>query len=647
MEIFREQAEILHILFNSTHPVNGATLAKLVGSSLKTIKKEADKLSSISQQYGFEIVSKSGMGYEIEVFDDDAYNAFRFYVEKKKRHGLFFYDSSRERVHFLLRLLLTNQYTTIDEMSEKCNCSESTIRRDLFTVSVKKRIEEYGLSLNNKQGYGYSIDGDEWLKRQALITEHYLYLNFHKVFFKDQEPYFEQMFFNNGILTDILQKRIEKVTVGANYILSPDAVKRVKFLIILAVTRQKYAQYIKHNENLNPEAVKIEMELLKVILNSLPGFENVTLGYEDIIHLAYYIKSEHIVRYFEFAEEPVHDYIENLVRGFIDILDEKMGFKGTDSTVLFKDLCGELYRLYYRSVIGSHIFRNKAIPYTIDGANTLDICSLMYLYLKEKTGWNCNTNDVAMLYPTFSYYTYQRDKDLTHEVYIVSDLGYFAARNYASNLQLQSTDDRITYIPVGYLSLDTIDKKRIAAILTDVPELISQDMDVPVIDLYYMHNREGINRLRNLILEKRNVFQDYFTVDDIYYVDEFYDEEEMFGYVHDVCLKEYGEKADDFIREAELNYSVYHGARKNCCCLINPFNDYLDDTFIKVILLKKPLYIGNNRVTKVIVSNSKGSSSMKRVIRNNHVVNLMHDITFVESGDRLDDYEKLCFIMYT
>jgi len=77
MELFREQALLLGTLFNSEGPVSGQSLSKMTDFGIKTLKKEIDNLNILCEEKGFEIVSKSGSGYEIIVTDENLFIPFK------------------------------------------------------------------------------------------------------------------------------------------------------------------------------------------------------------------------------------------------------------------------------------------------------------------------------------------------------------------------------------------------------------------------------------------------------------------------------------------------------------------------------------------------------------------------------------------
>ena len=65
MELFNNQVSVLNVLFNHETPVNANIIASMINTSLKTVKKEIDDLNLICQDYGCEIISYPGSGYQM------------------------------------------------------------------------------------------------------------------------------------------------------------------------------------------------------------------------------------------------------------------------------------------------------------------------------------------------------------------------------------------------------------------------------------------------------------------------------------------------------------------------------------------------------------------------------------------------------
>ena len=110
-----------------------STLSIKTRRSEKTIRKLISELGEIIERNGAVIEKKHGKGIRLSIKDRLTYN--KFLMENEK---IFFYDSSEERIKYMLFILLfKNQYIKIEDLCEKLFASRKTISTDL------KQVDEF------------------------------------------------------------------------------------------------------------------------------------------------------------------------------------------------------------------------------------------------------------------------------------------------------------------------------------------------------------------------------------------------------------------------------------------------------------------------------------------------------------------------
>ena len=137
MNLYRKQATILVNLFSSDEPINGVLLSQRSNVSLKTLKKEIDEINEGFSDKGFAIVSRTGLGYEIEVHEPVIFNEFKNETKAMFYRNEFFRNSQADMIHYIIRQVLVKDNTYINQIANDCFCSISTVNRCMIPSTVK------------------------------------------------------------------------------------------------------------------------------------------------------------------------------------------------------------------------------------------------------------------------------------------------------------------------------------------------------------------------------------------------------------------------------------------------------------------------------------------------------------------------------
>ncbi|WP_400243778.1 transcription antiterminator [Niallia sp. JL1B1071] len=166
----QRQKNIIFFLVKSAKPVTARWIAKQLGVSDRTIRKELKDVQRESSSLGFELNLIRGKGYQIQIKDEELFNR-EFNVLIDDGNGPLYTDFTvqNNRVMYLLKqFLLDNGYIKLEVFEEKMFVSKSTIQNDL--KEVRKILEYYHLELLNRPHYGLYIHGDEYRKRLCLAN---------------------------------------------------------------------------------------------------------------------------------------------------------------------------------------------------------------------------------------------------------------------------------------------------------------------------------------------------------------------------------------------------------------------------------------------------------------------------------------------
>ena len=641
MELFLNDAKILHILFKASDLVSGIAIADYLNNSLKTVKKQIGSLNYLCMENGCEIVSKVGSGYQILIHDKEKYLSFRDYVEEKYQNRFFFNDAQAERMHYIIRKFLVSKSIYINDLAFECSVSESTIRRDMS--DIRKRLEEYNLYLVNRTNKGMSLEGNEWHIRLAYLHEEFIYLFFHKVYFTEKEDRFEGMMLIDNRYLEMIVTQIRNCLYRNGYRMSYASLMRFTKLTILTFNRKAEAANVVAPQKVMDTDIRLERKIMEEIQTTVPVFMGMTLQEEEMILLCAYMKCERQLLYHEFTELANSRYIMSLAVGFVEKLKKENDLNGVDTGRLYRDLCVELNMVINRALVDFHIPHVLTHQYRRDGLANLDFCVSLYYYLREN-GVLADPYDVAGMYHVFSRMSSSIAQAKKISILVVSTLGYFPSASIADMCNHYSSSESVEYVAMEYMALKEVDMKKYAGILTNVKSLKDEYPDMPLQQLRFFRDASTVQRITDQFLLSDESFFSIFKESDLIVTDRIRKEEDIYTYVRSVLPVDEN-RAAAFTEECRRRNAVFGGERINNAYLMSFNSNVLNETVLKIIYLDRPVQTAFGTVNKVIVFSPGDILSLKKDSMVRRIGKLLRSYDTVLSGDRQKDYEKLCSVM--
>ena len=165
---------VLKELIHTEGVVNIGELSSALATTSKTISNDMDLIDHILRNFGAQIVSKQGLGYQLEVFDKNEFEIFKQCLYEKYLSVSTLSYFSMDRVEYILhRLLFEEDYLKSFVLAEELFISQTTLSNDL--KRVKAILKEYHLQLTYKPSHGMRVTGNE--QHLRLIMSKYLFLN--------------------------------------------------------------------------------------------------------------------------------------------------------------------------------------------------------------------------------------------------------------------------------------------------------------------------------------------------------------------------------------------------------------------------------------------------------------------------------------
>ncbi len=330
--ITKRQFRIINILRSSEKRFSSEYIAKTIGASSKTIRKDIIDVKDILEKNGATIDSKTGNGYCLIINNLEKFEAFIGKFVSGTQEKMIKLPLSYQRAHYIVRRLIASDgYLKINDFSEELYTSRATITQDL--QMVRKILKRFNLNLRAKTKYGFKVEGLEQAKRNCFIYEYDYYednnLNLNE---KDYEYYVKC---SEDFIKDIVAIFIKTLRSFSFIELSYQNIIRLSRVIYLIKTRAKFPLEI-FEEECRKKALKRTSYKISTIIamlceknyvvyfsdedliyfnNCFSGYRNIT-GYNNLRNRLNYFSL------YELAEEIV-DYLSD-INGFENMRNDNI-----------------------------------------------------------------------------------------------------------------------------------------------------------------------------------------------------------------------------------------------------------------------------------------------------------------------------------
>jgi lichenan operon transcriptional antiterminator len=162
----KREVEILHLLMNSKGYQTGKGISVLLDVSSRTIRNDIKKLNTVLSKHGASIISHKGIGYELEIYEENFFGNFYKEYVRSNETNLDQREAARESSNIkeeMIRKLLMNSLTGKsiyqEELAEELYISLSSLKSNL--PLVKAKMEKFDLEIVTDRIDGIKILGDE------------------------------------------------------------------------------------------------------------------------------------------------------------------------------------------------------------------------------------------------------------------------------------------------------------------------------------------------------------------------------------------------------------------------------------------------------------------------------------------------------
>lgn len=624
----RRSILLFRLLANSKDFISSDVLCKKLDIRPRTLREELKSFKLyIETIAGAKLITKTNSGYKLEIIDEDKFYRYMQTILKEEANQQFIMPVLQDdRVNYIIRKFLGNDdYLKSEDIADELFIAKSTFSSDLKIV--KEKLYEYNLELESKVGYGLKIQGNELDLRQCI----------------------SQFFFHNNVpesnITDIkflenydlsLKEKIAEILYStikkANFKLTDFGFQNLVIHLIIAKSRISSKTFFdeKQIDQKNIEQTN-EYRIAEEIAEQIENYYDISFPKSEIAYIAIHLMGKRV-----FSQEEdsiIEGSTLNLVRDILKdvVLHFNISFMG--DVELFTALSLHLQPLVNRLKYGLQI--QNPLVYHIKEKNPLayDTALVAYKVIQNKFNCDFNENEVGYIALHFQL-ALQRNTQLKKQNILVICASGAGTAHILMNKVQTIFKDQIGNIDHGSaFALDEMDLSEYSLILTTIP--LYKNYDIPIIQVNYDLDNDDIENVMKT-LSSATCNPDFINKafqKELYFSNLKLDSKELI--IHKMCneLSKVTNLPHEFEKSVLEREKLASTDLGNQVAIPHPMRLMLDESFVVVAHLEKPILWGKHKVSVVFLlalqkENSENVDSLSKAI-----------LSFTQNDDLINNFK--------
>lgn len=322
------QQLIVKQIYENKNPLSANDLAEKLKCSSKTIRNSIKDFNEHSYLYGCCIQLQRGIGYQLEIENQELFQSFLFKFQKEN-----LLEEKEKRIWLIgMLLIFRGDWCSLEDLAEQIYVSRSTLVKDL--TECEKKLMKYQLEFSSKSGKGIRMVGSEQKLREFCVHAVINYPEFGEI--NSILPFvlsFKELVEESKI---ILQKLMDQYW----FVFSEEMIREISVEISMILER------VKQGYLLQQDYFEVEMThqiLWEEWLSRLESLASIQLPSREKSYIYALLQAKQM-----YSEEKVDNHIYDLVDEFLSIIQQQYHFDLFDSSILVSDLAAHLQGLKYR-----------------------------------------------------------------------------------------------------------------------------------------------------------------------------------------------------------------------------------------------------------------------------------------------------------
>lgn len=632
----KDERLILQMFVSTNKPLTSDEVAYTLSLSSKTIRKKINELNVILSNHGASISMRKGVGYYLEISDDELFSRFKYESTLVSDvEGLS--KSKNELADLIVALLSQADYIKADDLAELIFVSKSKLTQLLN--EVRAILSQYDLKLVVKPHYGIKIEGDEFNYRRFISSNYAqnISLFLAEVSDKDVESISKLVQF------DDIKQIVETALKEFNYSMTFNVINSLVIHLVITMLRVDKGLSINSRSSVFiPDDYKEEKIISNKIIQEIENRYHISFPKQEVEYIMLHLVSKRVLE--EHDSQRIPNEINILIERILERIKEVCNIDLLDDFDLRLMLGLHLVPLTYRLQYGMEIknpILNEVKSKCIAAYDLAIVCA------------NCINQQyhVTLSDHEISYFALHFDVALNREnnkikakkVLVVCASGRASAQLL-----------KVKFINLFSKYIDTIDVCDVLEvrnfiscqdydfIFTTVP--LSIDLLIPVFEFQFFLNEESIKKIDSVLNSKitADEIRKYFKPTLFLGVHDFQTKEDALNYM----LKEVVKREN---LPNEFIDSVWE--RENFCgtdlmpntALPHPHKTMSDETLISVMILRKPILWNNNKIRLILLVSIARNDSEKYAFIYEWIIGLLSDTNAMKHVLENGDYETLMY----
>lgn len=579
---------ILEKLIGNEGPVTSDEFAVAAGVTSRTIKSDIKKIAEFLPVFGAELKSRPGIGYEVEVVDEDIFSEFKMQLRFESRDECKRIPQSKfQRINYIIMKLLTvDYYLDVDDLAEEMFIEKSTLLS--YLKEIKTILISYKLSITKDPRQGIIIEGSEIHKR-ICISEFFFHNNAKDNIHAEDNMMFSSLSSKHEIrkIREILLRVMKQYSIQ----LSAFSVENMAIHIVVALRRWMLYDYVRIGENVADKIKGTTEEVAgKQLVYELESEFGIILPSDEAVYFALHLKSKRInVKTGDWKSPEEKEKLSDTLQEIFDGIEERFGMHFHDDNTIEKYLLLHLKAMIERLEIGFSVRNAQAHEQKREFLMAARITKTAVEIIEKNYGISVEENEEGFLILYFNLALYRMNMKNGLRIAVTNGSGRpegIILLNKITQARI-GIPDVITLIDVT--ELEEINEKDYDIIIstTELPQITA----VPVVILgnTTSFDTEKLQRVIDLSRLGRIDFKCTFPENAMFTSVKGSDREAVFREMKTLLTARGDIEGADAINECTCS-EVGEG----CAMLFCPIPP--EKCFLKVFCLKKPVVLINNPV---------------------------------------------------
>ena len=565
--------------------ISSEDIALKLDISGRTVRNELKELNKVLEMHGAKIVTKTKCGNILIVDNREVYQDYLSEINNKTSHKI--PKTSQERVEFLMEYLLQSySYVKIENLCNLLYVSKTSLSLDL--KKVREQLQVYNLKLNTKPNHGIKVEGSEFDLRLCMAN-----------YAMD----------NTGVLQSDLEKskRIECLKMIADiltssfedekYLISDTAFQNLIIHIYTALKRVQDSNYVPINHQIKELVKEKNLNLARDIFEKLESSFNIVIPDDEVYYIAIHLAAKETIYESKSNKNMViSEEINNIVLNMLKEVNETYKIKFFDDLELRMLLALHLIpfqvRMECSMIAHNPIIKDIKTRATLAYNIAVSACNVLEKIYKKPV----SDSEIGYFALHFNLALERKKKIINKKnIVIVCSSGRGTAKLLAYRFQEEFDKYLNKVITTDILNLRNIDFKNIDYVITTVP--IDFQIPVPILEITCFLEDLELETIKDFFKKNNNQSLLDFLDPELYITDvDFSSKEEVINYMVKQIKQVKPRVPDNFYEAIMKREKLSPTEFGNMVALPHPYKVITEDTFICLVILKKPIVWNKKKV---------------------------------------------------